>query len=249
MKKVAVFVEGQTEQIFVQKLIEQVISPNKATVTTYQLRGGARHTKNLIFLKTQPATQQTDYYFGIYDCGNDSKVKEDIIEHSQSMKQNGFSLIIGLRDVYPDNDKVASLRKYLNFGIPADVPTHIVLAVNEVEAWFLAEENHYSKIDTRLTLAMVNKIAGIDVSKDSTETVVHPTEKLQLIYRYSKSKNKVSRIVDALDYANLYINVRQRNNSLAEFFTHLDSIFHCLDAEQLKNNDSEINRFYEYRHN
>jgi hypothetical protein len=225
MKKVAVFVEGQTEQIFAQKLIEQVISPNKVTVTTCQLRGGARHTRNLILLKTQSVTQQTDYYFEIYDCGSDSKVKDDIIEHSQSMKQKGFSLIIGLRDVYPNNNKIAYLRKYLNFGIPAGVPTHIVLAVNEVEAWFLAEENHYSKIDTSLTLAKVNAIAGIDVSKDSTETIAHPTEKLQLIYRYTKSKHKVHRIVNALDYANLYINVRQRNNSLAELLTHLDSIF------------------------
>jgi hypothetical protein len=225
MKKIAVFVEGQTEQIFIQKLIEQVISPNKVTVSTYQLRGGAKHTRNLIMLKTQTITRQTDYYFAIYDCGNDSKVKDDIIENSQSMKQKGFSLIIGLRDVYPNNNKIAHLRKYLNFGIPAGIPTHIVLAVNEMEAWVLAEENHYAKIDTRLTLAKVNAIAGIDVSEDSTETVAHPTEKLQLIYRYTKNKNKVHRIVNALDYANLYINVKQRNNSLAELLTHLDSIF------------------------
>jgi hypothetical protein len=225
MKKVAVFVEGQTEQIFVQKLIEQVISPNKVTVTTWQLRGGAKHTRNLILLKTQSVTQHTDCYFAIYDCGGDSKVKDDIIENSQSMKQKGFSLIIGLRDVYPNNNKIASLRKYLNFGIPAGVPTRIVLAVNEVESWFLAEENHYPKINKRLTLAEVNAIAGIDVSKDSTEAVAHPTEKLQLIYRYTKRKGNVLRIVAALDYANLYINVRQRNNSLAELFTLLDSIF------------------------
>jgi hypothetical protein len=225
MKKVAIFVEGQTEQIFVQKLIEQIISPNKVTVTTWQLRGGTKYTRNLILLKTQSVTQQTDYYFEIYDCGSDSKVKDDIIEHSQSMKQKGFSLIIGLRDVYPNNNKIASLRKYLNFGIPANIPTHIVLAVNEVEAWFLAEENHYTKIDTKLTLEKVNAIAGIDVSKDSTETIAHPTEKLQLIYKYTKRKHKIHRIADALDYANLYINVRQRNNSLAELFMHLDGIF------------------------
>ncbi|MDR2692315.1 MAG: DUF4276 family protein [Dysgonamonadaceae bacterium] len=226
MKKVALFVEGQTEQIFAQKLIEQVISPNKVTVTTYQLRGGAKYTRNLILLKMQSVTQQTDYCFAIYDCGGDSKVKDDIIEHSQSMKQKGFSLIIGLRDVYPKKqDEIAFLRKQLNFGLSADIPTHIVLAVTEVEAWFLAEENHYSKIDAKLTLAKVNAIAGIDVSKDSTETIDHPTKRLQHIYKYTKNKHKVHRVVNALDYANLYINVRQRNNSLAELFTHLDSIF------------------------
>jgi hypothetical protein len=225
MKKIALFVEGQTEQIFVKKLIEQVISPNKVTMTTYQLRGGTKSTRNLILLETQSVTQQTDYYFAIYDCGNDSKVKEDIIENLPSMEKNGFSMVIGIRDVYPNNDNIAHLRRYLMFGIPStSIPTQIVLAVNEVEAWFLAEENHYQKIDTRLSLDKVNAIAEIDVSKDSTEIIAHPTEKLQLIYKYTKSKNKVSRIVNALDYVNLYINVRQRNNSFNELLTHLDGI-------------------------
>jgi hypothetical protein len=224
MKKIALFVEGQTEQIFAKKLIEQIFGFNKVTMTTYQLRGGARSTRReLILLKTQSVTQQTDYYFAIYDCGNDSKVKDDIIENLQSMKQSGYSLILGIRDVYPR--EITSLRKYLHFGIPAGIPTHIVLAVNEVEAWFLAEEHHYSEIDIRLTLTKVNAIAGIDVSKESTEIIAHPTEKLQLIYGYTKSKQNVIHIVNALDYANLYINVRQRNNSLAELLTYLDSIF------------------------
>jgi hypothetical protein len=96
--------------------------------------------------------------------------------------------------------------------------------VNEVEAWFMAEEKHYAKIDPKLTLAKVNAIAGIDVSTDSTELIAHPTEKLQQIYNYSKRKNTVTRIVNTLDYTNLYIDVRQRNNSFNELLMHLDSI-------------------------
>jgi hypothetical protein len=37
------------------------------------------------------------------------------------------------------------------------------LAVNETEAWFIAEEKHYSTISSNLTLKLVNSIAGIDV--------------------------------------------------------------------------------------
>jgi hypothetical protein len=224
MKKVALFVEGQTEQIFAQKLIEQLISPLKITTDSFKLTGGAKNSRMAKILTTQSVTQQTDYYFAIYDCGNDSKVKDDIIENLQSMKQNGFSMIIGIRDVYPNNAKIDDLRRYLNYGIPTGIPTHIVLAVNEVEAWFMAEENHYPKIDTRLTIEKVNSIAGIDIRIDSTEIVIHPTEKLQLIYRYSKSKSNILRVVNALDYANLYVNVRQRNNSLDELLAHLDSL-------------------------
>jgi hypothetical protein len=226
MKKVAIFVEGQTEQIFVKKLIERMVSPRAVTVTTYQLRGGAKHRRELILLETHSAAQQSNYYFEIYDCGNDSKVKDDIIENLPSMQSKGFSMIIGVRDVYPNNAKIAQLRKYLTFGISASIPTHIVLAVNEVEAWFMAEEKHYAKIDPKLTLAKVNAIAEIDVSTDSTELIAHPTEKLQQIYNYSKRKNTVTRIVNALDYTSLYIDVRQRNNSLNELLMHLDSIIY-----------------------
>ncbi|MDR2118592.1 MAG: DUF4276 family protein [Tannerellaceae bacterium] len=224
MKKVAIFVEGQTEQIFVKKIIERILSPGTVTVTTCQLRGGAKYPRMLILLEAQFATPQSHYYFEIYDCGNDSKVKDDIIEHLPFMKRNGFSMVIGIRDVYPNNAKIAQLRKYLTFGIPAGIPAHIVLAVNEVEAWFMAEEKHYEKINPKLTIAQVNAIAGIDVSTDSTEMIAHPAEKLQHIYNYTKRKHKVTQIVNALDYDNLYMNVRPRNESLNELLTHLDSI-------------------------
>jgi hypothetical protein len=224
MKKVAIFVEGQTEQIFVKRLIEQMVSPSTVTMTTYQLRGGNKYRRKLILLETQSDALQSNYYFEIYDCGNDSKVKDDIIEHLPSMQRNGFSMIIGIRDVYPNNARIAQLRKYLPFGISASIPTHIILAVNEVEAWFMADEKHYTKIDPKLTLAKINAIAGIDISSDSTEIIVHPTEKLQLIYNYTKRKNTVTRIVNALDYINLYIDVRKRNNSFNELLTHLDNI-------------------------
>jgi hypothetical protein len=229
MKKIALFVEGQTEQIFIKKLIEQLVTPSKVTVNTRKLTGGKKSSRKIIFLTTQPPSISTDYYFEIYDCGNDSKVKDDIIENLPSLQKNGFSMIIGLRDVYPY--KIADLRKYLFVGLPqGSIPTHIVLAVNEVEGWFLAEENHYFKIDKRLTLTAVNTIAKIDVSKDSTEIIPHPSETLQCIYNtvnvgYTKRKQQVNRVVNALDYVNLYVNVGQRNNSFSELLTHLDSIF------------------------
>jgi len=171
----------------------------------------------------------------IFDCGGDGKVQSDIRERFDSLKESSFSLVIGIRDVYPDKN-MTRIRHYLYFGIPAtgDIPVKIILAIQEIEAWFLAEETHYPIISERITLAVANEIArneipGIDLSMDSTETIPHPSETLKQIYikgktTYDKSKEKVERTVGTLSYENLYINIRQRNSSLNELLTCLDEL-------------------------
>jgi hypothetical protein len=111
----------------------------------------------------------------------------------------------------------------------ASIAVKIILAINEIEAWFIAEENHYAKISSKLSFETANKIAGIDVRADSTESIPHPSAILKKIYQearttYNKSEEKVQRTVDALDYANLYVNVRNRNDSLNDFLTCLDGL-------------------------
>jgi len=172
----------------------------------------------------------TEYYFVIYDCCGDDRVQSDISERLDSLREESFSIVIGIRDVYPETD-IAMLRHYLYYGISLnpDVSVNVILAVNEIEAWFLAEETHYQKISDRISLDIANKIAGIDVSRDSTESIEHPSDTLKQIYMkggttYDKSKEKVQRTVGNLDYENLYINVRNRNNSLNELLTCLDGL-------------------------
>jgi len=42
MKKVALFVEGQTDQIFTEKLIREIIGKHKFSITNYKFLGGNR---------------------------------------------------------------------------------------------------------------------------------------------------------------------------------------------------------------
>jgi hypothetical protein len=109
--------------------------------------------------------------------------------------------------------------------------TRIFLAINETEAWFIAEENHYSTISPDLTLDIVNTITCMDVQKDSTEKIRHPAVVLDKIYKaggrksgYSKHEYVVKEVVSKLDYDNLYIAVRTRNNSLNELLSYLDGL-------------------------
>ena len=229
MKKIALFVEGQTEQIFIEKLIREIIGNHGFSIESYKFSGGKNITRNPFWLTTQSANENSEYYFIIYDCGGDGKVQSDIRERLDSLRNESFSFVIGIRDVFPETD-IEKLKHYLYFGISltTGVSVKIVLAVNEIEAWFLADETHYPKISKSLSFEAANEIAGIDVSKDSTEIILHPSDTLKQIYikggtTYDKSKNKVQRTVDALDYENLYIAVRHRNNSF-------DELLNCLDG-------------------
>ena len=224
------FVEGQTEQIFSEKLIYEIMGNYGFSIENYKFRGGRTITRRPIWLTAKKTNQNIEYYFVIYDCGGDNKVQSDIRERLDSLRDESFSLVIGIRDVYPETD-ILKLKTYLYFGIQSEpcISIKIVLAEKETESWFLAEETHYPNISNKISFLTANEITGIDVSKDDTEAIPHPSEALKQIYMkggttYDKSKEKVQRTVDVLNYENLYINVRNRNNSLNELLTYLDGV-------------------------
>jgi len=228
MKKIAVFVEGQTELIFMKELITQVVGTRGLVISSGKFMGGNKSPRMLTELKISTPDNTTQYYFMIYDCATDNRVKTDIIDQLQSLQNASFTNIIGIRDVYPDD--IAKVKKYLFYGIPkSSIKISIILAVNETEAWFLAEDMHYNKIDPKLTLDIANCEAKIDLKIASTETIPHPAEILNNIYQhvgkaYHKDKKQVQRTVNKLDYANLYMGVRMRNNSLNELLTSIEGV-------------------------
>jgi hypothetical protein len=144
--------------------------------------------------------------------------------------KESFLYIVGIRDVYPLLD-LKLLKSKLHLGLPNDpsLPIEIFFAVREIEAWFLAEENHYSLIDRSLTILSVNSIVDFDITTTSTESIDHPSLTLKQIYQsvgkdYNKKKWEVARTVYVLDYENLYLCIRSRNNSLNELLTCLDKL-------------------------
>ena len=232
MRKVAVFVEGQTEQVFSDELVRHLFGHAKVAIEELQFSGkeGARRIRTI---RSTDVTSSTEYLFRIYDChgGNEnSTVKTDIKEQFPRLLKESFSYIVGIRDVYPLRDlKLLQSKLYLELPNTPSLPIEIFLAVREIEAWFLAEENHYQLIDKSLITHSVNSIIGIDITVSSTESIDHPSCVLKKIYQsvgkdYKKKKWEAERTVYNLDYENLYINVRKRNNSLNELLTCLDRL-------------------------
>lgn len=232
MKKIALFVEGQTEAIFTSELINQLFGEIRANVVVRNMH----RAYNKINISEFTTDTAKEYYFLIYNCGTDDKVKSNIKDNYPKLKQAGFIYIIGLQDLFNPQRKKKDIddkrfRENINIGIPQEIPAKIYFAIQETEAWFIAEETHYQKISPVLTIETVNSIAGIDIEKDDTEKISHPTVTLNRIYEaggkkrgYSKNKNAIKHVVSKLDFNNLYLVVRKRNNSLSELLACLDGL-------------------------
>lgn len=202
MKKLAVFVEGQTEQIFFQRLIEEMAGVNNVSLNLQ-----SNSESKILRLKGESLQDASIKYFVlIYDCQCDSRVKSKIIENHRRLVDAGYSTIFGLFDLYPK--PLADLPR-VRLALPKYIPTtgiapKLHLAVAEVEAWFLQDFTHYAKIHPSLTRERIVEVSGFDPVTDSAETVHHPAETLKKIYNsagfgYAKSKAHVERTVNALD--------------------------------------------------
>jgi len=228
IKKLAVFVEGQTEQIFLQTLFENIAGKRRIEVqpVTYQ-------TKALVALeltKKRLIRSDLQYFILLMNCQNDEKVKSVILEQRPTLLKAGYSLILGLRDLYPKTlADLPTVKKNLAYGMPTvGIPTHLLLAVAEVEAWFLQDHTHYVKIDAELDHTKFKHAFGFDPIADSAEVIPWPADLLHRIYQsagkaYKKNRNHVQRTVKLLDYAEMYITFPDKLPHLGQFITHIDA--------------------------
>jgi len=231
LKKIAIFVEGQTEQIFVSKLIREIAGEKNISITEQKVFGGTTVPRQIIHLcsTVEPTAK---YQALIHDCANDEKVASEIRVNFPTLQSQGYSQIIGLRDLYPEpQSSLPLMKRGLSVTERActntNLSTNIVIAVREVEAWFLAECTHFTCIHPSLTIPNIVSSIGFNPCTDDMRLRNHPATDLHNIYQlvgltYSKRKNQVEDIVNCLDYANLYMHVRSNIQELDEFITHID---------------------------
>ncbi|RKZ49018.1 MAG: hypothetical protein DRR08_31290, partial [Candidatus Parabeggiatoa sp. nov. 2] len=207
---------------------KEIAGYKNISMTLYQLRGGSNAPKTKI--QVGQSLQTTAQYEAlIYDCGNDEKVKSDILEENHNLKMQGYSKILGIRDLFPlPLTDLAMLEMGLKFippqYQPLSIPYDIVVAVMEIEAWFLPECNHYNCIDSNLTTSLIaTSNLGFNPCFDDVTQRNEPAKDLHKIYKlvgkaYKKRKKPVERTVDCLDYADMYINFQK----LGELIKHID---------------------------
>lgn len=230
-KKIACFVEGHTEQIFVERLFQEIAGYKQISIETYKFQGGKA---NRIIQPLKLSTiKNAPFFVLLYDCGNDAHVVSDIRKQHQSLIKNGYEKILGLRDLYPiplgtKEEIETGIRGFLKPLQKIGVPISVILAVMEIEAWFLAEWNYLAKIDNRLTCDFILQECGLDLRIIDTEQRAHPSQDLEEIYRlvsrkYDKSEITSQEIINNLDYEFLYLHLVNSVTQLKRFIDEIDS--------------------------
>ncbi len=233
MKRIAIFVEGLTEQILVRRMLETVMDKKGVAVQTVKITGGHNIRMSFTVMHAAKIERNTGYYVLIYDCGGETNVKGYLMMQRQSLVDKGYSCIIGLRDVYPNfsHEEIPKLKKGLNFKVPQkNAVTKIFLAVMETEAWFLGEYTHFRKVAQQLSPEYIQKRLGFNPKQENMEERDKPADDLKRVYRlaghdYTKKRSKLNSIVSKLDFNFFTRRLANKMQSLGEFVYQLEDFF------------------------
>jgi hypothetical protein len=223
-RKIAVFVEGFTEQEFAVRVIKEIIGKRTVDFQMFVQEFGS-----LAYVTAELSGEpHPEFEIMIANCCTDNQVKSKIIETYKNLVALDYHYIIGLRDIFPLTlDELADVQTELTNSLPIGaVPISIHLAVLEIESWFLEEITHFEKIDPAITQQMIIS-NGFDFNAIRASNLAHPSRTLDNIYksvnkRYAKKKSQISRTVKSLSYEEIYVNVRQKDNYLDGFISILE---------------------------
>ena len=154
MEKMAIFVEGQTEQAFAEALVYEVAGRHRVHIDKVHAFGGRVCTRTFLEVTASSRPDQgKHYYVIIYDSSNDSRVLSDIRDHYENLVAQGFWEIVAIRDVFPQTyATVPAVRAAFASLVPsAPVAVTLVLAILEIEAWFIGEHTHFPRIHAALS--------------------------------------------------------------------------------------------------
>lgn len=228
MKKLAVFVEGNTELLFVERLLSELANDRSIRLDLARIRGGSKIPRSMTIVRAAQPDSGQRYYALIVDCGGDHQVKTRILEEHENLTRSGYCQIIGLRDVRPTFSyaEVAKLEQGLRTYIKTSlIPVEFVLAVMEIEAWFLAEYLHFPLIDPAITPEAIRAGLGFDVCKGDLSQRSDPADDLNNSYKlagkeYKKSNSAAT--VSALDCGHLYLELSSRIAYLRRLTTAIE---------------------------
>jgi hypothetical protein len=230
MHKMAVFVEGYTELLFIESLINEVAKKNQVAIEARQLNG-----QRAALLRGGPPQAEETHFIFILDCRNDALVKTRMLQEYSRLTTAGYTSIICIRDLYPNFSygDLARLEREIKWFVPTKpVVVEFVFEVMEAEAWFLAEHTHFERVDPAITCDLICSTLNFDPRKDNLEMRPHPAADLHNCYQLagkSYLKGNAAQMSN-LDFSNIYLTVSDRFNHLRRLCRELDH-FLSLPAE------------------
>lgn len=235
MPKIAIYVEGQTEQILIRDLLFQLMEPVKFGFECLKILAKQEEERPYSY------NLEAKTFFRIVDVGNDELVLKSIKRNEEKLVKQGFSKIIGLRDMYSNayRKRATSVDKGLiekfitganetiaQMNHPDKISFHF--SIMETEAWLLGMYNLFAKIEPELNYKFIETQLGYNLAKINPQTYFfHPANEIKKIFqliglKYDKSEdiiNKISSKIEDTDI--LEATENNRCNSFKTFYEAL----------------------------
>lgn len=239
MKKIAIFVEGKTELVFVREYLLKWFDYTNISLECYTLfTDNNFHSTEYSF-----PNKTAEIFFQIINVGNDNAVLTRILNREQYLWNVGFDRIIGLRDMYSEQYRDLSTQAgiidlSLNEELKAATKEEITkranqpdnidfcFAVMECESWILGFHNCFETINPLLTTNYIENQLGFNLEEiDPEVTFFHPAKIMKDIYALAgenyKKGNGISEIMAALQKEDFeYLANSPRCNSFQGFVTY-----------------------------
>ena len=227
MIKIAIFVEGQTERIFLRKLF--YYCDKRVRTIEISLRKDG-------FLASADQYDETDLdcLILIVECPSVEKIFSYTCSNAENLiKRNSYDKVIALRDLIPaklrdKNEIIDAMNKALQ-NVPCNESIKALLAVMETEAWFICDPALFQRMDNRLTTDFIRRNLKYDLINTDPESYDNPHEVIDKILRligarYRKHLDEVERIVQNLDCTKL-MTTQDKIESFRIFLSELDCCF------------------------
>lgn len=212
--KIAIFVEGFTELNFVRELILRNFDYSDIQVKCSLLNSGQFQKINYDFPAGCDLSGNINYH--IICCQGDALISK-IRRRKKYLIQNGYTKIVGLRDVYSQeyseySNEVIDLKlieemakkhdKALLQILGDEIAGSISFAQMETECWYLSIPGFFEAKNEYLTIDIVRKIiSSYGNPEDVESTVYQPAKCLEKIYEevgdiYSKKQHQAEALAN-----------------------------------------------------
>lgn len=187
--KYAVYVEGLAEMLFVADVLQKYSEYNPEKVGFQCITLNNDNYSHVSYPIQGDETSAV--YYQIVNVNNDNLVVSKLKRDIPGLQAQGFEVLLGLKDVFGDLYKSLTDEQVVNRDIIADMhkaqseqitSARLHFAVMEYESWMLALirnyiEWHGSSVET------IEQELGIDLHSDIEDTVFHPYNLVQKVYR------------------------------------------------------------------
>ncbi len=237
MRKIAIFAEGQSEQIFIRYFLTLTLGWEKISFQCLKL-----YADSMLHAPFDHKNEHAEVHFLIVNVGNDESVLSAIKDREVPLIQKGYEKIIALRDMYSGNYRKLSPGRINENVTKAFIESadetikqmseperiKMLFAIMELEAWFLGMYNVFERFNSELTVEYIEKELGYNLSAIDPQTMFfRPADIVNDIFsliagRYKKSDDEVESICCKIEI-NDFRNALEggRCNSFKEFYEEM----------------------------